>query len=108
MIEQLLRRAVVGSGNVKDLLIKIQAQLGISKANAISLATTSLHSFSSSVRVANAKEAGVKWFAYIGPNELDGVRWTPGHVIREWCHHWEGRRGTIKMFEATSMRWGRH
>ena len=106
-INQLLKRAVIGGGKASDLLINIQNQLRVSESQAISLAMTSLHSFSSSIRVANAKEAGIKWYAYIGPNELDGQRWQPGNVIREWCHHWEGRRGTIEMFEATALMWGR-
>jgi len=67
-----------------------------------------LHSFNSHILVSHAQEAGVKWFAYIGPNELRmASSWQPDHVIRNWCWQWEGRRGTLEMFEATAHMWGR-
>jgi hypothetical protein len=107
-MSQIIRRAALGGVDFSDMLLDIQKQLNIHRAQAQTLITTTLHSFNSHMMVQHAKEAGVKWYAYLGPNEQRGSTiWQPDHVIRQWCWQWEGFRGTLEMFEATAHMWGR-
>lgn len=107
-VAQVLRRAAMGGVDFSDMLLDIQKKLNIGRNNAQTLITTTLHSFNSQIMVTHAQQAGVKWYAYLGPNELRGATiWQPDHVIRNWCWQWEGRRGTLEMFEATAHMWGR-
>ncbi len=107
-ITQLLQRAVLGGSSQSDLLIKVMTQLKIREDQALTLARTTLHSFNSFTTTTLAESVGVKEFSLQGPNELRGASiWTPGHTIREWDWHWEGRRGTWAEYEATAHKWGR-
>ena len=107
-LTQLLQRAVLGGSSQGDLLNKIMTQLKIREDQALTLARTTLHSFNSFTTTNLAESVGVEEFSLQGPNELRGASvWTPGHVIREWDWHWEGRRGTWAEYEATAHKWGR-
>ncbi len=97
-VSALLRRSITGTTEYKDLIGSIQRKLEIKRHQAMTLAVTALHSFNSSVRFANAKEAGIEWFRYRGPDDK---------VTRDWCGHWINRIGTAKMFENTADKWGR-
>lgn len=95
---QLMRQSVLNGGDPSNLITDIQTQLDIKKRQAVTLAHTALAAFNSSVTVQHAKEAGVEWFAYLGPD--DGK-------TREWCDHWVGMRGKISDFQKTANQWGR-
>jgi hypothetical protein len=95
---QIIRRAALGGVDFSDMLLDIQKKLNIHRAQAQTLITTTLHSFNSHMLVQHAKEAGVKWYAYLGPED---------DVTREWCEHWVETRGTLEMFEETAHQWGR-
>lgn len=107
-ITQLLQRAVLGGGSHADLIKQVMAQLKIREDQALTLARTTLHSFNSFTTTTLAESVGVKDWVLEGPNELrPASHWEPGHVIRHWCWHWEGKRGTWEEIEATSSQWGR-
>jgi hypothetical protein len=95
-VAAMLRAAALGGTNVVQLLADVETRLLLGEANVLTIAITTLHSFSTSVTVAHSKEAGVEWFAYIGPDDPS---------TREWCRHWVGRRGTLAMFEASADQW---
>ncbi|MBW2122947.1 MAG: hypothetical protein JRH07_14060 [Deltaproteobacteria bacterium] len=96
-ISQLLRRAILGGGDVADLLTSISEKLGTKRHQAMTLIVTSLQAFNRTLTMRHAEEAGVEWFVYLGPQDS---------ITREWCSHWVGRRGTKEDFEATASRWG--
>lgn len=107
-ITQLLQRAVLGGSSQADLIKRIMTQLQIREDQALTLARTTLHSFNSFTTTSLAESVGVEEFALEGPNELRSAsHWTSGNVIRNWCWHWEGRRGTWVEIEATTNQWGR-
>ncbi len=93
-----LRQSVLNGGDFKQLIVQIADLNRINERQAIQLAEESIRAFSSSVKVQHAKEHGVKWFVYKGPD--DGK-------TREWCDHWVGRRGTLEMFNETQDEFGR-
>jgi len=97
-VGQILRRAAMGGVDFSDMLLDIQKKLNIHRAQAQTLITTTLHSFNSHMLVEHAKEAGVVYYAYLGPDDS---------VTREFCDHWVGMKGTLEQFEETAHRWGR-
>jgi hypothetical protein len=96
-VAALLRASVLGGTDVLQLLGDVETRLLVGEANLLTIAITTLHSFSTSVTIAHSKEAGVEWFGYIGPQD---------DITREWCQHWVRRRGTLAMFEASAGQWG--
>jgi hypothetical protein len=95
---QYVMQTVIGGGNTDGLLNQIASKLAIRKDQARSLSEAMVAGFERQLSVRQATEAGVKYFAYLGPE--DGV-------TRPWCNHWVGRAGTIQMFEETADMWGR-
>jgi hypothetical protein len=97
-LSDVLRRSVLGMAQFDDVLYDIERVCNIKQHQAITIAKSALHAFSSTIRVQHAREIGVKWFAYLGPDD---------EITRDWCGHWLGMRGTMDMFEDTSGEWGR-
>lgn len=97
-IGELLRRSLFGGVEYIDLLQQIESRINLNRSQTLTLARTSLHSFNSQLRVKHSKEVGIDWFALSGPRD---------HILRPWCSHWVGMRGTFKDFGKTRSKWGR-
>lgn len=97
-VSRILRHAVLASGRQADLIAELADRVEQSISQMRALVTTSLAAFDRTLTVAHGKEAGVEWYAYLGPDD---------DVTRDWCSHWVGHRGRPEDFEATADRWGR-
>jgi hypothetical protein len=97
-LTQVLMRGTIGGLNLGELMTEVSAVLDTNLARARTLIATTLSSFNRMTSVSHARDLGIKWFRFDGPNDS---------VIREWCSHWEGRIGTVEMIEASTDEWGR-
>lgn len=93
-----LAKAVLGGANRDDVLLALERILDVAEHQAEAVIQTVLNSFFRQVLVMQAQENGVEEFAYLGPDD---------EIVREWCSHWVGRRGTLEEFEETADQWGR-
>jgi hypothetical protein len=95
---QYLMQTVISGGPADGLLEKMAQTMGRRVDQARSLAEAMVAGFERQLSVRQATEAGVKWFAYLGPDD---------EITREWCGHWVGRAGTPQQFEETADMWKR-
>lgn len=97
-VSSYLMRAVTGGGDRDTLLLDIQRILDSTERQAETLVGTILNSFGRQLTIMQAEENDIEEYAYVGPDD---------DVIRDWCSHWVGLRGTPEEFEETAEDWGR-
>lgn len=97
-LERALLSSVSGTMDKSALLDTLESQLDISTRKAETLIDTTLRAFNRDLSVNYATENGVKWFAYMGPDDS---------INRDFCNHFVGTRVTLDILKEHENDFGR-
>uniref|UniRef100_A0A6H1ZFD7 Uncharacterized protein n=1 Tax=viral metagenome TaxID=1070528 RepID=A0A6H1ZFD7_9ZZZZ len=97
-LDDLVHDSITGMVDFPQITRALVNKLKFRQDQMHSLVSSTLHNFTRQVRTNNARESGVEWYLYDGPQDT---------INREFCAHCVGRRFTLEMLEGMAGSFGR-